>query len=109
MPMIGLTPCFFASLWNDQAPNRQPWSVRASAGSSNSFVRATRSGIRLAPSRSEYSECVWRWTKLKRHRRAGGGNAEIYHLGQTGGTVASHPGRRGAGGAILVETVPARA
>src|SRR5690242_14962380 len=28
----------------------------------------TRSGMRLAPSRREYSECVWRWTKLIHHK-----------------------------------------
>src|SRR2546423_7925227 len=36
----------------------------ASAGISSSVARANRSPIRAAPSRSEYSECVCRWTKL---------------------------------------------
>ena len=33
------------------------------AGISSSAARATRSGIRHAPSRIEYSEWTWRWTK----------------------------------------------
>src|SRR6476661_7936888 len=35
----------------------------ASAGCSSSSARAIRSSIRLAPSRREYSEWQWRWTK----------------------------------------------
>src|SRR5215203_2761771 len=39
-----------------------PWSVMASAGCSNSRARRIRSSIRLAPSRSEYSEWQCRCT-----------------------------------------------
>src|ERR1700704_6589978 len=41
----------------------EPWSVRLTAGISSSAARLTRSGIRHAPSRIEYSEWTWRWTK----------------------------------------------
>src|SRR5579871_3484962 len=41
-----------------------PWSVRAIAGISSSAARATMAGMRLAPSSSEYSVWLWRWTKL---------------------------------------------
>src|SRR6478672_13683641 len=35
----------------------------ASAGCSSSSARAIRSSMRFAPSRREYSEWQWRWTK----------------------------------------------
>src|SRR5215472_2010752 len=41
-----------------------PWSVRPMAGISSSAARATMAGMRLAPSSSEYSVWLWRWTKL---------------------------------------------
>src|SRR2546426_4120098 len=41
-----------------------PWSVRASAGIPSSAARPTMASIRLAPSRSENSVWLWRWTKL---------------------------------------------
>src|SRR6478752_634247 len=63
MPMIGFTPAFLAFSWNSQAAWRFPWSVMASAGCSNSWARRIRSSIRFAPSRREYSEWQWRWTK----------------------------------------------
>ncbi len=71
MPMIGLIPSFVAALWKLQAPNMQPWSVRASAGISSSLALRTRSRMRFAPSRREYSEWVWRWTKLTSDARMG--------------------------------------
>src|SRR6188472_1444377 len=40
-----------------------PWSVTARLSMPSFFTWATSSGIRLAPSRREYSLCVWRWTK----------------------------------------------
>src|SRR5690606_19616887 len=58
----GLTLVREAMRWNSHEPNMQPWSVSASAGISNSSARRTRSSSRFAPSRSEYSLCVWRWT-----------------------------------------------
>src|SRR5579875_890849 len=60
--MIGFTPCPRASLKSWTAPAMLPWSVKATAGISSSAARATRSGIRHAPSRIEYSEWTWRWT-----------------------------------------------
>ena len=56
-------PPFFAFAWNSHAAWTLPWSVIAGAGCSNSWARRIRSSIRLAPSRSEYSEWQWRWTK----------------------------------------------
>src|SRR5579862_4918205 len=44
------------------APASEPWSVKLTAGISSSAARETRSGIRHAPSRIEYSEWTWRWT-----------------------------------------------
>src|ERR671937_477186 len=41
-----------------------PWSVRPMAGISSSAARWTMAGMRLAPSRSEYSVWLWRWTKV---------------------------------------------
>src|SRR5579863_5144275 len=46
------------------APYITPWSVIASAGMSSSAARATRAGMRLAPSSSEYSVWLWRWTNV---------------------------------------------
>src|SRR5260370_4410598 len=46
------------------APYITPWSVRASAGISSSAARLTMAGMRLAPSSSEYSVWLWRWTKV---------------------------------------------
>src|SRR5579863_2592182 len=46
------------------APYITPWSVIASAGMSSSAARATMAGMRLAPSSSEYSVWLWRWTKV---------------------------------------------
>src|SRR5215218_7121038 len=63
MPMIGLILSFFAFSWNSHAACMLPWSVMASAGCSNSRARRMRSSIRLAPSRSEYSEWQCRCTK----------------------------------------------
>src|SRR5580765_5908800 len=60
---MGLTPCFFASLWSSTAPASDPWSVSATAGISSSAARAASAGMRHAPSRIEYSEWTWRWTK----------------------------------------------
>src|SRR4029077_20661570 len=56
-------PAARACSWKVHAPNRLPWSVRASESIPSALVRLIRSGIRLAPSRSEYSEWVWRCTK----------------------------------------------
>src|SRR5450759_3945716 len=39
-----------------------PWSVSARAGISSSLARATSLAMEAAPSSSEYSECVCRWT-----------------------------------------------
>src|SRR6266516_4274102 len=61
--MTGRTPCFAASLVSSTAPASEPWSVRATAGISNSAARAASAGIRQAPSRIEYSEWTCRWTK----------------------------------------------
>src|SRR4029077_6956884 len=61
--MIGLTPCFFASLTRVIVPASEPWSVSPTAGISNSAARAASSGIRHAPSRIENSEWTCRWTK----------------------------------------------
>ena len=44
------------------APAIEPWSVSETAGISSSAARVTRSGIRQAPSRIEYSEWTCRWT-----------------------------------------------
>src|SRR5437660_545106 len=41
-----------------------PWSVMARAGMPSSAARSNSAGIRDAPSSSEYSVCVCRWTKL---------------------------------------------
>src|SRR5262245_38217628 len=43
-----------------------PWSVSASAGICNTAAFANSSSIRDAPSSSENSLCVWRWTKPSR-------------------------------------------
>ena len=61
--MTGLTPVPFAALKSCTAPAIEPWSVSETAGISSSAARATRSGIRHAPSRIEYSEWTCRWTK----------------------------------------------
>src|SRR5579862_191933 len=60
--MTGLMPCLRAYVKSWTAPASEPWSVRLTAGISSSAARATRSGIRQAPSRIEYSEWTWRWT-----------------------------------------------
>src|SRR2546421_1446686 len=60
--MTGLTPVSRVAFQSWTAPAIEPWSVRLTAGISNSAARATRSGIRQAPSRIEYSEWTWRWT-----------------------------------------------
>src|SRR3990172_35011 len=44
------------------APNRLPWSVRASAGKRRSLARATSLSSWAAPSRRLYSEWTCRWT-----------------------------------------------
>src|SRR3979490_1322742 len=41
----------------------EPWSGGLAGGISSSAARETRSGIRHAPSRIEYSEWTCRWTK----------------------------------------------
>src|SRR5437879_2638587 len=41
-----------------------PWSVSASAGIPSSAALPTMASIRLAPSRSENSVWLWRWTKV---------------------------------------------
>src|SRR6266513_3807550 len=41
-----------------------PWSVRPIAGISSSAARCTMAAMRLAPSSSEYSVWLWRWTKV---------------------------------------------
>src|SRR5438132_4318341 len=61
--MTGLIPFFFASLTRSMVPAREPWSVSVTAGISSSAARAASAGIRHAPSRIEYSEWTWRWTK----------------------------------------------
>jgi hypothetical protein len=58
-----LTPLPRAALKSWIAPAIEPWSVSETAAISSSAARATRSGIRHAPSRIEYSEWTWRWTK----------------------------------------------
>src|SRR5579884_1043671 len=60
--MIGFTPVFCVCLKSCTAPAIEPWSVSVTAGISSSAARATRSGMRHAPSRIEYSEWTWRWT-----------------------------------------------
>src|SRR5205807_8109747 len=49
--------------WSSTAPASEPWSVSVTAGISSSAARAASAGIRHAPSRIEYSEWTWRWTK----------------------------------------------
>src|SRR5437868_3224143 len=61
--MTGLIPFFWAALTRSIVPAREPWSVRATAGIWSSAARAARAGMRHAPSRIEYSEWTWRWTK----------------------------------------------
>src|SRR5438270_11387863 len=61
--MTGLTPWPLAALTRSIAPASDPWSVSATAGISSSAARCARAGIRQAPSRIEYSEWTWRWTK----------------------------------------------
>src|SRR5258705_2372926 len=61
--MTGLTPVFRVFCQSCTAPAIEPWSVRLTAGISSSAARETRSGIRHAPSRIEYSEWTCRWTK----------------------------------------------
>src|SRR5215210_2100564 len=61
--MIGLTPVPFVAFQSWTAPAMLPWSVSVTAGISNSAACSTRSGTRQAPSRIEYSEWTWRWTK----------------------------------------------
>src|SRR5205823_2741921 len=62
-PMTGLIPFFWAALTRSIVPAREPWSVRATAGIWSSAARAASAGMRHAPSRMEYSEWTWRWTK----------------------------------------------
>src|SRR5438270_13828866 len=64
MPRIGFTPTSRQALYTGMAPYLTPWSVRASAGISSSAARRTMAAIRLAPSSSENSVWLWRWTKL---------------------------------------------
>src|SRR5690554_7062390 len=73
--MIGLRPAFSAWRRNCQAPYSVPWSVSASAGMPRSRVREIRSDSRFAPSSSENSEWVWRWTKDIPMRDSGSGPA----------------------------------
>src|SRR6266508_688835 len=61
--MIGFTPCSPACLKSWIAPASEPWSVSPTAGISSSAARAASAGMRQAPSRIEYSEWTWRWTK----------------------------------------------
>src|SRR3954447_24736257 len=61
--MTGLMPSAFAAFVSATAPASEPWSVRLTAGISSSAARFARSEIRHAPSRIEYSEWTWRWTK----------------------------------------------
>src|SRR2546421_6443322 len=61
--MTGLTPWPLAALTRSIAPASDPWSVSATAGISSSAARCASAGIRQAPSRIEYSEWTWRWTK----------------------------------------------
>src|SRR5581483_5275167 len=61
--MTGLIPFFWAALTRSIVPAREPWSVSATAGICSSAARAARAGMRHAPSRMEYSEWTWRWTK----------------------------------------------
>src|SRR5215510_11002362 len=46
------------------APYIAPWSVMARAGIPSSAARATMALIRLAPSSSENSVWLWRWTNV---------------------------------------------
>src|SRR5260221_7046903 len=46
------------------APYMTPWSVMASAGISSLAAASTSGWMRLAPSSSEYSVWLWRWTKV---------------------------------------------
>jgi hypothetical protein len=62
----------------------QPWSVSASAGISYSCARFSRSPMRFAPSSSEYSLWVCRWTK------------DIYALSPRVKPLPSGPGRPAA-------------
>src|SRR3954466_14240099 len=61
--MTGLTPVSRVAFQSWTAPAIDPWSVRLTDGISSSAARATRSEMRHAPSRIEYSEWTWRWTK----------------------------------------------
>src|SRR5690349_19816108 len=61
--MTGFTPVPRVVFQSCTAPAMEPWSVRLTAGISSSAARATRSGMRHAPSRIEYSEWTCRWTK----------------------------------------------
>src|SRR5262245_39804247 len=45
------------------APNRLPWSVSATAGMPSCAARSKSGSSLIAPSRSEYWLCRWRWTK----------------------------------------------
>src|SRR4029079_3357880 len=56
-------PSSRAALYRATAPASEPWSVSETADISSSAARLARSGIRQAPSRIEYSEWTWRWTK----------------------------------------------
>src|SRR6476646_2009776 len=60
--MTGLTPVLRVFCHSCTAPAIEPWALRLTAGISSSAARLTRSGIRHAPSRIEYSEWTWRWT-----------------------------------------------
>lgn len=61
--MIGLIPAARAASWNWRAPNIDPWSVRAIAGIPWETARATIRSMRAAPSSSENSLWLCRWTK----------------------------------------------
>src|SRR5215216_2683150 len=60
--MTGRTPVPRVARKSWIAPAIDPWSVRPTADISSSAARATRSGIRHAPSRIEYSLWTCRWT-----------------------------------------------
>src|SRR3990170_1968818 len=60
---MGFTPCLWADSKNSTAPKRLPWSVSPTAGMPSSRARWKSGSILIAPSRSEYWLCRWRWTK----------------------------------------------
>src|SRR6185295_6701557 len=56
-------PFSAAASKNGMAPKRFPWSVMARAGMPRLAACSTISSSFCAPSRSEYCEWLWRWTK----------------------------------------------